>query len=145
MVSALPTFDHATNGEGKPITLQFKDTLLPFSTVLLSNWFTDAGTEKKNEHYVLLLYKILQITNAGYTTVPKNHKLKTQALHLLNTNKVVVQNDIQFKSEVRTSRKKRSWASLRLKSFQLTWISYFKLQGPVQTSNFSWAEPNTLN
>ena len=98
MVSALPTFDHATNGAGKPITLQFKDTLLPFSTVLLSNWFTDAGTEKKNEHYVLLLYKILQITNASYTTAPKNHKLKTQALHLLNTNKIVVQNDIKFYS-----------------------------------------------
>ena len=46
LISPPPIFDHATNGAGNPITMQFKDTPSPSLTVLLSTWFTDAGTNK---------------------------------------------------------------------------------------------------
>ena len=46
LISPPPIFDHATNGAGNPITMQFKNTPSPSLTVLLSTWFTDAGTNK---------------------------------------------------------------------------------------------------
>ena len=46
LITPPPIFDHATNGAGNPITMQFKDTPSPSLTVLLSTWFTDAGANK---------------------------------------------------------------------------------------------------
>ena len=71
LTTPTPIFDHATNGSGDPIALQFKDTLSPSMTVLLSNWFTDAGTEKRKEkkEKKLKMIKQLQSYNAKYKAV----------------------------------------------------------------------------
>ena len=71
LITPPPIFDHVTNGSGGPIALQFKNTLSPSTTVLLSNWFTDAGTEKTKEKKAKKLKMIeqLQSYNAKYKVV----------------------------------------------------------------------------
>lgn len=71
LITPPPIFDHATNGSGDPIALQFKNTLSPSTTVLLSNWFTDAGTEKRKEkkEKTLKMIEQLQSYNAKYKVV----------------------------------------------------------------------------
>ena len=71
LITPPPIFDHVTNGSGGPIALQFKNTLSPSTTVLLSNWFTDAGTEKTKEkkEKKLKMIEQLQSYNAKYKVV----------------------------------------------------------------------------